>query len=106
MSAKVEKLQRLGLDPDWLSGFCLANGIARLSLFGSRSREDFAPDSDVDLLIEFLPGHAVGFFKLVEIEQELSAILGGKKVDLVTLPALSHIIRDSALSDAVELYAA
>jgi len=86
--------------------FCRRNHIRKLSFFGSVLREDFGPESDIDVLVEFEPRAVVGFFKLYDIEQELSAILGGRKVDLHTPGGLSRYIRDRILAEAEVQYAA
>lgn len=89
-----------------LSDFCRRNRIRKLSFFGSVLREDFGPESDVDALVEFEPDAVVGFFALYDIEQELSRILGGRKVDLHTPGGLSRYIRDRVLAEAEVQYAA
>jgi predicted nucleotidyltransferase len=89
--------------PDEIAAFCRKWGIRRLSFFGSVVRDDFGPDSDVDVLVEFhgrTPG--VRFFHTVP--QELSTILGGRRVDLLTPDSLSRWIRDEVLAEAVEVY--
>ena len=73
---------RIDIDRDRIAEFCRRNHIRSLSLFGSVLRDDFRPDSDVDVLVEFEPGHVPGF-AFFEMEIELSGILG-RKVDLVT----------------------
>jgi hypothetical protein len=65
---------------------------------------DFRPDSDVDLLVEFDPGHVPGFFTLAHMERELSEVIG-KKVDLRTPHELSKYFRDEVLSEAEVQYA-
>lgn len=80
--------------------FCLRHHILRLSFFGSVLRDDFRPDSDVDVLVEFDPEHTPGFLHLYEIEEELSALLGGRKIDLVTPKFLNARIRDRVLETA------
>ena len=87
-----------------LAEFCKRNHIRKLSLFGSVLHGDFRPDSDVDLLVEFDPGHIPGFFKLAHMERELSVIIG-KKVDLRTPQELSKYFRDEVLSEAEVQYA-
>lgn len=72
-----------------IADFCHRNRIRRLALFGSVLRDDFRPDSDVDVLVEFEPGHVPGFFRLASMERDLSALLGGRKVDLRTPQDLS-----------------
>ena len=69
-------------------------------------RDDFTSDSDVDVLVEFEPGTRVGFFKLYDLEQELSKMLGARKVDLNTPKALSKYFRDEVLAEAEVLYVA
>lgn len=86
--------------------FCQRNCITKLSFFGSVLREDFDPESDVDVLVEFEPDAVVGFFGLYDVEQELSHILGGRKVDLHTPGGLSRYIRDRVLAEAEVQYAA
>jgi len=67
-----------------LAGFCRRHQIQLLSRFGSVLREDFRPDSDIDVLVEFKDGHAPGLLDIARMERELSEILGGRKVDLRT----------------------
>lgn len=83
---------------------CRRSGIRRLSLFGSVLSERFSDESDIDVLVEFQPGARIGFFKLAEIEEELSGFLGGRKVDLRTPMDLSRHFRDQVVRDALVLY--
>lgn len=92
-------------DPEPLAALCRRHHIVKLSLFGSVLRDDFRPDSDVDLLVEFEPEHTPGF-GIVAIERELSEIFGGHRVDLATPIALHRLIRDRVLREARELYVA
>ena len=87
-----------------IEAFCRANGIRRLALFGSVLREDFRPDSDVDVLVEFQPGVRVGL-AFIRLQDELSEILG-HKVDLNTPGSISRYFRDEVLHEAEELYVA
>lgn len=96
---------RIEMPKDKIAEFCKRNHIRKLSLFGSILREDFRPDSDVDVLVEFEPGSGPGFFGLAHMERELSVILGGKKVDLRTPQELSRYFRDDVLSLAEVQYA-
>ena len=82
--------------------FCRRHGIRRLSLFGSILRDDFGPDSDIDVLVEFAPGVRVGL-RFFAIERELSQLLG-RKVDLNTRGFLSRYFRDEVLAEAVVQY--
>ena len=88
-----------------LTSLCRRFGVARLEVFGSSSRGDFRPDSDVDLLVEFLPGERVGLLRLAELQLELQSLLGCD-VDLVPRGGLKPMIRDRVLGDARALYAA
>lgn len=85
-----------------IAQFCRRNHIRRLSLFGSVLREDFRPDSDVDVLVEFEPGTRVGL-RFFAIERELSQILG-RNVDLNTPGFLSREILETALAEAEVQY--
>ncbi len=87
-----------------MAEFCRRNHIRKLSFFGSALRDDFGPDSDVDVLVEFAPGHTPGL-EIVNIEEELSSLLGGRKVDLVNPKYLNHRLRDRVLSSAEVQYA-
>lgn len=60
--------------------FCQRHHICKLSLFGSVLREDFGPHSDVDVLVGFELGHVPGFFRLFDLEEELSGLFGGRKL--------------------------
>lgn len=95
----------LSFDREAVGVFCRRHHIRRLALFGSVLRDDFRPDSDVDVLVEFDPGHVPGL-GFVRIEWELSRLLGGRKVDLVTPKILNHRIRDEVLKSAQPLYVA
>ncbi len=92
------------LDRAQIAGFCKKHHIRKLSLFGSALRGDFQPDSDVDLLVEFRPGHPVGYIRLASIERELSEMLG-RKVDLRTPGELSRYFRDEVIRSAEVQYA-
>jgi len=87
-----------------LTEFCRKNSIRKLAYFGSVLRDDFHPESDIDALVEFLPGHVPGFFRLAAIERELSHLLGDKKVDLRTPEDLSIYFRDEVTSSALVQY--
>jgi hypothetical protein len=91
------------LDRDQIASFCRRHHIRRLALFGSVLRDDFRPDSDVDVLVEFEPGHPVGLIRLAGIELELSELLG-RKVDLRTPADLSRYFRQAVLDSAAVQY--
>ena len=93
------------IDRDAVSAFCRRHHIKQLALFGSVLRDDFGPDSDIDVLVEFQPGHVPGF-SFVSIERELSRLLNGRRVDMVTPKSLNARIREHVLSTAEPLYVA
>ncbi len=95
----------LSLDETFLAVFARRHGIRRLALFGSALRDDFGPDSDVDLLVEFQPGHLPGLLHLAQMELELEDALG-RPVELRTSEDLSPYFRHEVTSTARPLYAA
>lgn len=95
--------QQLALPIDEIIAFCERNPIRKLSLFGSVLRDDFGPDSDVDVLIEVEPDARVGYFELADFMFELEDIIG-RKVDLLTPGALSPYFKQKVLDTAIALY--
>jgi predicted nucleotidyltransferase len=87
-----------------LASICQKYHIKKLALFGSVLRDDFSDDSDVDVLVEFEKGHTPDFFILYDIEQALSSVFGGRKIDLVTYRALNHHLRGRILATAQVQY--
>lgn len=96
---------RLPLPPATLAAFCEQHGIRSLSLFGSLLRGTHGPDSDIDLLVEFEPERTPGLLGIATLEAELSALLGGRAVDLRTAQDLSRHFRDEVLRTAELQYA-
>jgi predicted nucleotidyltransferase len=90
---------RISISKDKIADFCKQNQVRRLSLFGSILREDFGPDSDIDILVEFEPGTRMGLIRLSGLEIELGKIIG-RKVDLNTPGFLSKYFRDQILAEA------
>ena len=88
-----------------VADFCRRYHIRKLSVFGSVLRQDFGPNSDVDVLVEFESGHVPGL-ALIRMQDELSVLLGGREVDLVTPKFLNPRIRDRILVEAAVQYAA
>lgn len=84
--------------------FCAQHQIKRLALFGSVLRDDFRADSDIDIVVEFVPGARIGMLAMARIERELSQIFGGRKVDLRTPAELSRYFRDDVLRKAEVCY--
>lgn len=97
--------QQISIPKDQIAVFCRQRGIRRLAVFGSALRPDFRPDSDIDVLVEFEPGHIPGLLGMARYERELSVILGGRKVDLRTPEDLSRYFRQSVLDEAEIQYA-
>ena len=95
----------LEIGEDRLAEFCRRNGIRRLSLFGSILGEEFGPDSDVDMLVEFEPGVVVSLLDMARMEIELTGMVG-RKVDLRTPKELSRYFRARVLASAEVQYAA
>ena len=89
---------KLQLDKQKIAEFCQRHHIQRLALFGSVLRDDFRPGSDVDVLVEFEPGHIPGW-EFFDWEDELSQIIG-RKADLNTPGFLSRFFRDRVLAEA------
>jgi predicted nucleotidyltransferase len=100
---------RISLDQDGISDFCRRWKIVRLSLFGSVLRDDFRPDSDVDVLVAFAPDARWGLFDMVHMQEELRGILG-REVDLVSRRAVeasrNYVRRKAILSSAEVVYGA
>ncbi|MDP2806727.1 MAG: nucleotidyltransferase family protein [bacterium] len=97
-------MTQIKIPKDKIAELCRKYHVTRLALFGSVLGPDFTPNSDVDILVEFEPGHVPGF-KFINIEMELSSLLGGRKVDLVTPKFLNRRIRGQVLSSAEVCYA-
>jgi len=93
---------RIPIDRKKIADFCRKHHIRRLAFFGSVLRDDFRPDSDVDVLVEFEPGCVPGL-AFFAIEQELSEILG-RRVDLNTPQFVSPYIRERVLAEAEAQY--
>jgi predicted DNA-binding mobile mystery protein A len=106
-NAVYQTKNNLSIARNALSAVCRQFHVRRLSLFGSAVREDFGPDSDIDMLVEFDPGFAPGFGGLVDLQKQLSELFGGRAVDLVTRSILKNPYRrKSVLKDMETLYAA
>lgn len=99
------KKRNVYIPEEKIAGFCQRHHIRRLALFGSALRDDFTPDSDVDVLVEFEPGTRIGMIRLAGIELELSGILG-RKVDMHTPGFISKYFRNQVLEEAEDQYVA
>lgn len=98
-------MARIAVDRERLAGFCRKHHIRRLALFGSALRDDFGPESDIDVLVEFESGQAPGLLGIARLERELTVIFDGRKVDLRTPEDLSRYFREEVLREAEVQYA-
>lgn len=96
----------ISIPREQVAAFCQEHGIRRLAVFGSGLRDDFRSDSDLDMLVEFYPSRIPTLFDIAGMEQELSELLGGRKVDLRTPEDLSRYFRYQVVSEAEVQYAA
>ena len=87
-----------------VTAYCKTQPILRLSVFGSAAKEELRPDSDIDLLVEYVPDARVGYFEIAQHWRELGEIIG-REVDLVTLGGLCPYIKDEVLETARLIYA-
>ena len=94
----------VAIPKEQIAAFCRRHHIRRLSLFGSVLRDDFRSDSDIDVLVEFEPGHTPGF-AFISMQDELSQILG-RKVDLNTPQCVSRHFRGRVVAESETQYAA
>ena len=95
-------MDAVAIKPEQIEAFCQKHHIRSLAIFGSVVRDDFSPHSDVDVLVDFEPGHIPGFQFFV-IQAELSQVLG-RSVDLQTANFLGPEILPTVLREAVTLY--
>jgi uncharacterized protein len=95
---------RIRVPRDAIAEFCRRHHIRKLALFGSVLRDDFRPDSDIDVLVEFEPGHVLGF-AILDMEEELSRLFEGHKVDIIQEKYLNPRVRGSVLATAEVEYA-
>jgi predicted nucleotidyltransferase len=98
-------LAQLEIPQAEIADFCRRNGIRKLAFFGSVLTDRFSDASDIDVLVEFRPAERVGFFRLGDMAEELSCLLGGRKVDLRTPMDLSRHFRDEVVRTASVVYA-
>jgi hypothetical protein len=94
----------LDVSADALTAICRKYHVRELSVFGSAARGEMREDSDVDLLVEFEPGAAIGW-EFFDLEIELSRLFG-RKVDMGERASLKPRVRPSALRDARVIYSA
>ena len=95
---------RVKMNRKRLAEFCRRNHVRRLALFGSVLGEDFGPESDVDVLVDFEEGHVPGLIRLAGMERELSEAFDGRKVDIRTAEDLSRYFREDVVARAEVQY--
>lgn len=95
---------QVSVSRDALADFCTEHGIRSLAVYGSALRDEFGPDSDIDLLVEFEPDRTPGLFRVAGLELELSRFFAGRKVDLRTPEDLSRYFRQDVLDTAEVQY--
>ena len=98
-------MKNVQISNEQLADFCRRHQIRWLAIFGSAPRDDFGPDSDVDLLVEFEPQARLGLVAYASIQRELSDLLQ-RPVDLVTRDGLKPLIKEAVLDRAEVIYAA
>ena len=103
--ARLDRPLPIAIPTEQIAAFCGRNHIRRLALFGSVLRDDFRPESDVDVLVEFEAGTRIGYFGFQRLEDELSALIG-RKIDLNTPGSLSRYFRDEVLQEARPIHVA
>lgn len=96
---------RVELPESAIADICRLHQVKELSLFGSAARGEIKPDSDYDLLVDFLPGARPGLLGVLAMTRELTVLLG-RRVDLAVKPALKPLIRPGVVSEARLIYAA
>ena len=101
----VKETILVGIDHDKVAELCRRYHVRELSVFGSAARGQLRPDSDVDLLVEFIPDAEIGLLEYAGLMLDLSALVG-RQVDLVSKTGLKPLIRNAVLLEAQLLYAA
>jgi uncharacterized protein len=99
-------MAQIKVDKEKIAAYCKRYHVRRFALFGSVLRDDFGPDSDIDVLVEFESGFTPGLFTIARMERELSQIFDGRKVDLRTPEDLSRYFRQRVVEEASVQYAA
>jgi predicted nucleotidyltransferase len=104
MSAQLA-VHDIEIPMDQLAALCRRYHVRELALFGSVLRDDFRPDSDIDVLVEFEPGAPIGLFEFFDLQDALIELVG-RQVDLVPKSGLKRLIRQHVLNTSRTLYAA
>jgi len=101
----VARFHDIEIALDELEALCRRFYVQELALFGSVLRDDFQTESDIDVLVEYVPVAKIGFFEHLDLQDELEAVFG-RKVDLVPKAGLKNRIKQSVLDSSRVLYAA
>jgi hypothetical protein len=101
----MARIAQIEIDDGQLAVICRKYRVRELALFGSAARGEMRPDSDIDLLVEFLPQAEIGLIDYAGLMLDLGSLLG-RKVDLVSKRGLKPLIRPTVLGEARTLYAA
>jgi predicted nucleotidyltransferase len=88
-----------------IAEFCRRHRIREMALFGSVLRDDFGPDSDVDVLIEFEPNAGIGYMRFFRLQDELTELFG-RDIDLFTPDSLRRFARETVMQTKAVVYAA
>ena len=108
VSVPEEAAARVHLPNEKIAAFCERWNVVESALFGSVLRDDFGPDSDVDMLVRFRPGQYPSLFGLTEMEFDLAEMVG-RRVDLVEREGVerspNYIRRRAILNSARTIYA-
>ena len=97
------KPERINITEEQIADFCQRNHIRKFAFYGSVLRDDFRPDSDIDVLVEFEPDQPIGLMEVVRMERLLSELMG-RKIDLRTPKELSRYFRDEVVAGAEVQY--
>ena len=100
------KVKNLEIPIFQIKQLCQKHHINKFALFGSVLRNDFKPNSDIDVLVEFESEHIPGFIKLHQIQSEISQLFNGREIDLVTPKFLNYQIKDKILAEMEVYYVA
>jgi len=93
------------VDHEKIADFCRRHHIRKFAFFGSVLRDDFRPDSDVDVLVEFEPEYRLGLFELMRMQREFSDLIG-READFRTPEDLGRYMRDRVMAESEVQYAA
>lgn len=104
-TAKTSDAIQIDIPTEKIIALCRRHHIRELALFGSVLRDDFGPDSDIDVLIKFESDARIGYFRFFGIERELANLLG-REVELFTPDSLKQFAREEALKTCKVIYAA